>query len=100
MGAVIWSLPGDVTPTPGHVASIGGIQNFASNPRRNSDHNVHGRHAYDYERVICSTLGSCGRPLFLGALSYLLLVGTIEPLPTFDPNELVEGSIRQRKGVG
>ena len=30
-GAVIWSLPGDVSPTPGHAASIGGIQNFASN---------------------------------------------------------------------
>src|SRR4051812_29345958 len=29
--ASIWSLPGDVAPTPGHVASIGGIQNFASN---------------------------------------------------------------------
>ena len=26
-GVVIWSLPGDVAPTPGHVASIGGIQN-------------------------------------------------------------------------
>jgi hypothetical protein len=30
-GAVIWSLSGDVVPTPGHVASIGGIQHFASN---------------------------------------------------------------------
>jgi hypothetical protein len=30
-GAVFWSLPGDVAPTPGHVASIGGIQHFASN---------------------------------------------------------------------
>ncbi|CAH2805162.1 MAG: D-galactonate transporter [uncultured Paraburkholderia sp.] len=29
--ASIWSLPGDVAPTPDHVASIGGIQNFASN---------------------------------------------------------------------
>ena len=29
--AAIWSLPGDVAPTPGHVAPIGGIQNFASN---------------------------------------------------------------------
>ncbi|MBL7309522.1 MFS transporter, partial [Escherichia coli] len=29
--ASIWALPGDVAPTPAHVASIGGIQNFASN---------------------------------------------------------------------
>ncbi len=29
--ASIWSLPGDVAPTPAHVASIGGIQNFAAN---------------------------------------------------------------------
>jgi len=36
-GVVIWSLPGDVAPTPGHVASIGGIQN------RNPDHNSRGR---------------------------------------------------------
>ncbi len=30
----IWSLPGDVAPTPDHVGSIGGIQNFASNLAR------------------------------------------------------------------
>ena len=30
-GANIWTLPGDVAPTPAHVASISGIQNFASN---------------------------------------------------------------------
>jgi D-galactonate transporter len=29
--ASIWSLPADVAPTPRHVASIGGIQNWASN---------------------------------------------------------------------
>ena len=27
--ASVWSLPADVAPSPGHVASIGGIQNFA-----------------------------------------------------------------------
>src|SRR5690242_1599770 len=30
-GATIWTLPGDVAPSPAHVASISGIQNFASN---------------------------------------------------------------------
>ena len=29
--ASIWSLPADVAPSPAHVASIGGIQNFAAN---------------------------------------------------------------------
>jgi MFS transporter, ACS family, D-galactonate transporter len=56
--AAIWSLPGDVAPTPGHVASIGGIQNFASN----------------LAGIVTTT--------------YLFIVGNIEPLPARDQGSL------------
>src|SRR3954465_3754302 len=56
--AAIWSLPGAVAPTPGHVASIGGIQNFASNLAG-----------------IVKT-------------AYLFIVGNIEPLPGGDQGSL------------
>lgn len=79
--ASIWSLPGDVAPTPRHVASIGGIQNFASN--------LAGIVITTFTGVMLAiTKGSFTIPLvvaggvcFLGAFSYLVLVGKIEPLP-------------------
>ncbi|MEC5409228.1 MFS transporter [Paraburkholderia sp. MPAMCS5] len=78
--ASIWSLPGDVAPTPRHVASIGGIQNFASN--------LAGIVITTFTGVMVSlSKGSFTIPLvvaggfcFLGAFSYLVLVGRIEPL--------------------
>ncbi|WP_437693675.1 MFS transporter [Sorangium sp. So ce176] len=79
-GASVWSLPGDVAPTPRHVASIGGIQNFASN--------LAGIVITTFTGVMVSvTKGSFTIPLvvaggfcLLGAFSYLFLVGKIEPL--------------------
>ncbi|MGF6961562.1 MFS transporter [Paraburkholderia youngii] len=78
--ASIWSLPGDVAPTPGHVASIGGIQNFASN--------LAGIVITTFTGVmVAMSKGSFTIPLvvaggfcFLGAFSYLFIVGRIEPL--------------------
>lgn len=78
--ASIWSLPGDVAPTPRHVASIGGIQNFASN--------LAGIVITTFTGVmVAMTKGSFTIPLvvaggfcFLGAFSYLVIVGRIEPL--------------------
>jgi MFS transporter, ACS family, D-galactonate transporter len=78
--ASIWSLPGDVAPTPGHVASIGGIQNFASN--------LAGIVITTFTGVmVAMTKGSFTIPLVvaggfcvLGAFSYLVIVGRIEPL--------------------
>jgi D-galactonate transporter len=80
-GAAIWSLPGDVAPTPGHVASIGGIQNFASN--------LAGILTTTFTGVMLTvTSGSFVVPLvvagcfcLLGAASYLFIVGDLEPLP-------------------
>ncbi|MGF6573408.1 Sugar phosphate permease [Paraburkholderia fungorum] len=79
--ASIWSLPADVAPTPDHVASIGGIQNFASN--------LAGIVITTFTGVmVAMSKGSFTIPLvvaggfcFLGAFSYLVIVGRIEPLP-------------------
>jgi len=80
--ASIWSLPGDVAPTPRHVASIGGIQNFASN--------LAGIVITMFTGVMVQlSKGSFTVPLvvaggfcLLGAFSYLVLVGRVEPLPS------------------
>ena len=79
--ASIWSLPSDVAPTPRHVASIGGIQNFASN--------LAGIVITTFTGVMVQlSKGSFTVPLVvaggfcvLGAFSYLVIVGRIEPLP-------------------
>lgn len=85
--ASIWSLPSDVAPTPDHVASIGGIQNFASN--------LAGIVITTFTGVMLSiTKGSFVIPLcvaggfcFLGAFSYLVIVGKIEPLNRADEEQ-------------
>jgi ACS family glucarate transporter-like MFS transporter len=79
--ASVWSLPADVAPTPAHVASIGGIQNFASNLA-----GVLG--ATTTGALVAATGGSFVAALVLsgalgivGAFSYLVIVQRIEPLP-------------------
>jgi ACS family glucarate transporter-like MFS transporter len=79
--ASVWSLPADVAPTPRHVASIGGIQNFASNLA-----GVLG--ATTTGVLIAATGGSYVAALvlsggfsLLGAFAYLVIVGRVEPLP-------------------
>ncbi|WMY07601.1 MFS transporter [Paraburkholderia phenoliruptrix] len=95
--ASIWSLPGDVAPTPDHVASIGGIQNFASN--------LAGIVITTFTGVmVAMTKGSFTIPLvvaggfcFLGAFSYLVIVGRIEPLSMASDTE--EASTRVGSAV-
>jgi sugar phosphate permease len=78
--ASIWSLPADVAPTPKHVASLTGIQNFASN--------LAGIALTTFTGVMLQlTRGSFTIPLVvaggfcvLGAVSYLVVVGRVEPL--------------------
>ena len=80
--ASIWSLPVDVAPSPDYVASISGIQNFASN--------LAGIVITTFTGLMVSiTHGSFTVPLcvaggfcFLGAFSYLVIVKRVEPLTT------------------
>ncbi|WP_250517782.1 MFS transporter [Caballeronia sp. INDeC2] len=93
-GASIWALPADVAPTKRHVASIGGIQNFASN--------LAGIVITTFTGVMVEiTKGSFTIPLLLaggscllGAFSYLFIVGKIEPFPVKEVNGLVSAKVR------
>jgi ACS family D-galactonate transporter-like MFS transporter len=77
--ASIWSLPADVAPTSQHVASIGGIQNFASNTAGICI-------TYLIGKLLAKTGGfvaplmMAGGFAILGALSYLFIVPEIRPL--------------------
>jgi ACS family D-galactonate transporter-like MFS transporter len=77
--ASVWSLPSDVAPTPGHVGSLGGIQNFASNLAGVS---IAAFVGFMVERTggFVVPLVAAGGFSVLGALSYLVIVGPIEPL--------------------
>ncbi|MDQ8703882.1 MFS transporter [Streptomyces sp. LHD-70] len=76
----IWSLPADVAPSDRHVASVGGIQNFASN--------LAGIGSPLLVGYLVDSTGSFVVPLLVvacfavvGALSYAFIVQRAEPLP-------------------
>lgn len=77
--ASVWSLPADVAPTPHHVGSIGGIQNFASN--------LAGVCITTFVGVMLSKTGGFKIPLLvaggfslLGAACYLFILPEIRPI--------------------
>jgi MFS transporter, ACS family, D-galactonate transporter len=80
-GANVWTVASELAPTPGHVASISSIQNFAGN--------LAGIMITTFTGVMLAlTKGSFLIPLVVagglcvvGALSYLFVVGKVEPLP-------------------
>lgn len=80
-GASIWSLPADVAPTKAHVASIGGIQNFASNVAGVVTAAFTGFMLGISGGSYLVPLAAAGGMCLLGAFSYLFIVGPIEPLP-------------------
>jgi ACS family D-galactonate transporter-like MFS transporter len=82
--ASIWSLPADVAPTPGHIASIGGIQNFASNTAGICTTYIVGKLLAKTGDFVAPLMVAGGFAL-LGALSYLFVVPEIEPLKVKDP---------------
>lgn len=78
--ASVWALPADVAPTSGQVASLGGIQNFASN--------LAGVGSPLFVGVVYDITGSFVVPLIivggfavLGALTYGVIIRRVEPLP-------------------
>ncbi|WP_114814111.1 MFS transporter [Paraburkholderia kururiensis] len=93
--ASIWSLPADVAPTPRHVASIGGIQNFASNLAGIVITTFTGAMVQLTKGSFTIPLVVAGGFCFLGAFSYLVIVGRIEPLSAADDRRLqVDGEAR------
>lgn len=92
--AVVWSLPADVAPGTEYVATIGGIQNFAGN--------LAGIISSSFTGImLVMTNGSYEVPLIatgiicvIGALSYIFIVGKIEPLGLNDNNKDMNSSSR------
>ena len=79
--ANIWTLPADVAPAGNYVATLGGIQNFAGN--------LAGIVTASFTGVMLSlSHGSFVVPLLvaggiciLGALTFMFVLGKLEPLP-------------------
>jgi MFS transporter, ACS family, D-galactonate transporter len=77
----IWSLPADIAPSSDHVASIGGIQNFASNLAGIFSPFIFGAllDRFNGSYVPAFALAAC--VAVVGACSYAFIVGRAEPLP-------------------
>lgn len=76
----IWSLPGDIAPSSRHVASIGGIQNFASNIAGIISPFVFGLLLDIYDGSYLPAFLLAGAVAVVGALTYAFIVGRAEPL--------------------
>jgi ACS family glucarate transporter-like MFS transporter len=77
--ASIWSLPADVSPTEHQVASLGGIQNFASNLAGVGSPFFVGA-LYDLTGSFVAPLVVVGCLGLLGAFAYAVVVRRVEPL--------------------
>jgi ACS family D-galactonate transporter-like MFS transporter len=82
--ASVWSLPADVSPTAGEVASIGGIQNFASNLAGVGSPLFVGA-LYDATGSFVVPLVVIGGFAVIGAIAYAVIVRRVEPLPVMTP---------------
>jgi len=80
-GANVWTVASEIAPTPGHVASIGGIQNFAGNLAGILLTTFTGVVLVLTKGSFLIPLATAGALCVVGALSYLFLVGKVEPLP-------------------
>jgi sugar phosphate permease len=80
-GANVWTVASEIAPTPGHVASIGGIQNFAGNLAGIMISTFTGVMLVLTKGSFLIPLAVAGGLCVVGALSYLFLVGKVEPLP-------------------
>jgi ACS family glucarate transporter-like MFS transporter len=77
----IWSLPADVAPSSKHVASIGGIQNFASNLAGILSPFLFGALLDIFHGSYVPAFAMAALVAILGAFSYAFIVGKAEPLP-------------------
>lgn len=80
-GANVWTVVSEIAPTPAHVASIGGIQNFAGNLAGIMITTFTGVMLAITQGSFLVPLVAAGTLCLLGAMSYLFVVGKVEPLP-------------------
>jgi len=80
-GANTWTVVSEIAPTPGHVASIAGLQNFAGNLAGILITTLTGVMLVLTQGSFVVPLLVAGGMCVLGALSYLFLLGKVEPLP-------------------
>jgi MFS transporter, ACS family, D-galactonate transporter len=80
-GANIWAVGSEIAPTPGHVASIGGLQNFAGNLAGIMITTFTGVMLVLTKGSFLIPLAVAGGLCVVGALSYLFMIGKVEPLP-------------------
>lgn len=80
-GANVWTVGSEIAPTQGHVASIGGIQNFAGNLAGILITTFTGVMLVLTKGSFLIPLAVAGGLCVVGALSYLFVVGKVEPLP-------------------
>ena len=79
-GANVWTVVSEMAPTPAHVASIGGINNFAGNLAGILISTFTGVMLAITSGSFLIPLAVAGGGCVVGALSYLFLVDRIEPL--------------------
>ncbi len=77
--ASVWSLPADVSPTDGQVASLGGIQNFASNLAGVASPFLVGV-LYDATGSFVVPLVVIGAFAVIGAVAYAVVIRRVQPL--------------------
>jgi MFS transporter, ACS family, D-galactonate transporter len=77
----IWSLPADIAPSSRHVASIGGIQNFASNIAGIISPFAFGTLLDMFHGDFTPPFALAAGAAVLGAFSYAFIVGRAEVLP-------------------
>jgi len=80
-GANTWTVVSEIAPTPGHVASIAGLQNFAGNLAGILITTFTGVMLAITKGSFLIPLAVAGALCVLGALSYLFVLGNVEPLP-------------------
>jgi len=80
-GANVWAVGSEIAPTPAHVASIGAIQNFAGNLAGIMIATFTGVMVLLNGGSFLVPLALAGSLCIVGALSYLFIVGKVEPLP-------------------
>jgi ACS family D-galactonate transporter-like MFS transporter len=79
-GANVWTVVSEMAPTPGHVSSMSGIQNFAGNLAGIMITTFTGFTLALTKGSFLIPLAVAGGLCVVGALSYLFIVGKVEPL--------------------